>query len=32
MQYFPRTYENRESIMTLDQINLQDKSIVCSVK
>lgn len=32
LQYFPRTYENRESIMTLDQINLQDKSIVCSVK
>ena len=32
LQYIPRTYENRESLLTLDQINLQDRSLVCSVK
>jgi len=30
-QYFPRDYENRESLLTLDQINILDKT-VCSVK
>lgn len=32
LQYLPRTYENRESLLMLNQINLQDKSVVCSVK
>ena len=30
-QYFPRDYENRENLVTLDQINILDKAI-CSVK
>ena len=31
LQYFPRNYENREDLITLDQINLEDK-VVISVK
>jgi RecG-like helicase len=30
-QYFPRNYEDRKALITLDQVNLEDKTAV-SVK